>query len=684
MGIHGRRNGFCRFGFSLKPPLYSHLLETLKMFSNQTIRTKINGASLMIAFLFAIIGVSAITASRVNNQQLSGIEADIRRIDDVAKPLTRAALNMQLDVTEIQQFLTDISATRGLDGLDDGIVEADKNAALFREHIAIAIAFAEQTGDVELKSALRATTSEFDPYLAMGKKMSAAYVANGTAAGNPMMREFDGQADRLRASLDRVVKAADELSALSGREAERSIKALAGAVNSELYLTLFMGLLAIVLTTAVALTMRNSVSQPIHSLAYSMSEIASGKMDSIIPRKTAQDEIGEMARAVEVFRKDAIERLRLTREAQILSEFNDWLQSAKSESELYDMIADVMGRLIPYSIGSLYIYANSRDVLECAKAWNGDQIVETMHPDDCWGLRRGRTYVHTHSENEIRFHCSHAASNTTGEYCCIPILAHGETVGLLHLERKAINSIEDAAAKFTFAEERRMGLACAEQISLAIANIKLREQLRDQSIRDSLTGLYNRRYMMETCQREFARARRTGQTVSLLSLDVDHFKKFNDNHGHDAGDAVLRVVGECLRTSFREDDVPCRFGGEEFVVVLPGATSHDAEIRADELRKRIESLIVRYADGNLPRITMSIGVASFPNVGENPMAVLKAADEALYAAKAAGRNCVQVNHGLAGPVHSDGELPHHHNTGIRTDCCGHTHPQPDVLESFAA
>lgn len=195
------------------------------------------------------------------------------------------------------------------------------------------------------------------------------------------------------------------------------------------------------------------------------------------------------------------------------------------------------------------------------------------------------------------------------------------------------------------AEQRRLGLVCAEQISLAIANVKLRDQLRDQSIRDAVTGMFNRRYMLETCRREFARATRARQSVSILSIDVDHFKKFNDNHGHDAGDTVLRAVADCMKNSFREDDVACRFGGEEFVVLLPGATQEMAVQKAEDLRRKVEAVTVRYLDGTLPRITISIGVAAFPNAGDNPQAVLKVADEALYQAKADGRNRVHLSSG---------------------------------------
>jgi diguanylate cyclase (GGDEF)-like protein len=194
-----------------------------------------------------------------------------------------------------------------------------------------------------------------------------------------------------------------------------------------------------------------------------------------------------------------------------------------------------------------------------------------------------------------------------------------------------------------------LGLICAEQISLAIANVKLRDQLRDQSIRDPLTSLFNRRYLMETCRREFSRAARTNQCVSVLSIDVDHFKKFNDNHGHDAGDTVLRAVGQCLQENFREEDVPCRFGGEEFVVILPGTNPEEGIRKAESLRAKVEALVVRYLDGNLPRITISVGVAAFPRSGATPQEVLKIADEALYRAKEEGRNRVQSAPSLVAP-----------------------------------
>lgn len=380
------------------------------------------------------------------------------------------------------------------------------------------------------------------------------------------------------------------------------------------------------------------VVSPLTKLTGALERFANGDYHAMVP-SSRKDEIGQMARALSGFSKEAIERNRMDRETRVLSELNEWLQSAKSEAELYQMIADFLSKFIPDCSGTIYIYANSRDILECMKMWNGSNATASMHPDDCWGLRRGRTY--THGQSEVDFDCPHVGPGVAIDYCCIPILAHGETVGLLHLEYQSKSDAK--SGKTAILEQRRLGLAAVEHISMAIANVKLREQLRDQSIRDTLTGLYNRRYMLETCRREFQRAARANQPVTMLSIDVDHFKTFNDNHGHDAGDTVLRAVGEALISTFRGDDVPCRFGGEEFVVLLPNASASIGQRKAEELRAKIERVTVRYADGDLPRITISVGVATYPNAGSAPLEVLKVADTALYEAKRKGRNRVEMS-----------------------------------------
>ncbi len=404
-----------------------------------------------------------------------------------------------------------------------------------------------------------------------------------------------------------------------------------------------LGTLAAVATLALwagFVVIRRSLLRPLLRLRGRILQLATGDYAAAFEWRQGAAEIGDMARAVEMFRIELIDRQRLNRETKLLSALNVWLQSCSSLHELYDMIAAFLAKLLPTCPGSLFIYANSRDVLESAKAWNGGRIVPTMQPEDCWALRRGRAY--TYGEEEIAFVCTHVGADHAERYSCIPILAHGETIGLFHLEFPDGERTGDAAADDALmAEQRRLAIACAEQISLAIANVKLRDRLRDQSIRDPLTGLYNRRYLLETCRREFARAVRTKSSVGMLSLDIDNFKKFNDDYGHEAGDLVLREVGNSLETMFRTEDLSCRFGGDEFVVVLPGADTVAAVGRAENLRSRIEALTVRYLDQDLPRITISVGVAAFPGAGDTPEATLKAADDALYRAKAHGRNRVE-------------------------------------------
>ena len=209
-------------------------------------------------------------------------------------------------------------------------------------------------------------------------------------------------------------------------------------------------------------------------------------------------------------------------------------------------------------------------------------------------------------------------------YVCIPILAHGETVGLMTLTRKAATSQE------AFETQRRIAQTCAEQVSLAIANVRMRDELHHQAVRDPLTGLFNRRHMLDALRRMIDQRHPGG--VALVSIDVDHFKRFNDNHGHDAGDMVLRAVAEVLARHAGEEGIACRTGGEELMIVLPGLGVGRRAARR-EVRRDVAALAVRYGDSILPRVTISIGVAAHPEHGTMPQEVIRAADDALYAAK---------------------------------------------------
>lgn len=228
--------------------------------------------------------------------------------------------------------------------------------------------------------------------------------------------------------------------------------------------------------------------------------------------------------------------------------------------------------------------------------------------------------------------CVHA-EGVNYSYVCIPIIAQGETLGILHFQATADHPQlreSDLSLKNTF----------AEQIGLSIANIRLREALRSQSIIDALTGLFNRRYLEEILDREVRRATRSEQPVGVMMLDLDHFKNFNDTYGHEAGDVVLRETAAFLKRSVRAEDIVCRFGGEEFVVILPLADATNTQSRAERIRSKLHELTVLHEGKSLGAVTMSVGVAALPAHGHSCKALLDAADAALYRAKREGRDRV--------------------------------------------
>jgi diguanylate cyclase (GGDEF)-like protein len=217
---------------------------------------------------------------------------------------------------------------------------------------------------------------------------------------------------------------------------------------------------------------------------------------------------------------------------------------------------------------------------------------------------------------------------------CIPTIAQGETLGLLSLWAESPDYLDET--------KRQLARTVAEQLALAVANLRLQEKLQHQSMRDGLTGLYNRRYMEEALEQNIQRARRHGQSLGAIMLDVDRFKRFNDTFGHEAGDLVLQAVAQVLQDNVRGSDIACRYGGEELMAILPEASLDETFHCATEIRIAISQLQLSHRGKPLDRITASFGVATFPEFGFSGGAVIQAADAALYRAKAAGRNCVVI------------------------------------------
>lgn len=301
------------------------------------------------------------------------------------------------------------------------------------------------------------------------------------------------------------------------------------------------------------------------------------------------------------------------------------MQAARTDDELAQVIRVFVPRVLPGISGALYAHNNSRNLLMPIASWGDCEAQpDGFAPDHCWALRRGQSHFVEAPGSDIV--CSHV-HDEAGVYHCEPLLASGEVIGTLYLE-----GVVDAESHFRLA-------VLSENIASALVNHRLQRGLREQTIRDPLTGLFNRRYMEETLTMEIARARRTDAPLSLVMCDVDHFKRFNDDFGHDAGDVVLKAVANEMRNRFREGDVVCRYGGEEFTIIAPGTTAEALAARVEVVRQAITEISLRHGGRTLGSTSMSFGIATWtPNMDKNGAMLAQIADAALYRAKREGRN----------------------------------------------
>jgi diguanylate cyclase (GGDEF)-like protein/PAS domain S-box-containing protein len=328
--------------------------------------------------------------------------------------------------------------------------------------------------------------------------------------------------------------------------------------------------------------------------------------------------------------------------ATMLAKMGELLQSAVSRDEVIAIALGFAPKIFPSKRGSIILLNSCRTLAEVAGSWDDCLLPGTeFEAAECWASRTGHPHLVEFDDATAR--CLHA-KGVQNSYLCIPVLAQGETLGILHLQAKEDRRHLDPS-------ELSFSTTFAGQIGLSIANINLRDALRTQSLKDALTGLHNRRYLEETLEREIRRATRSKQNLGVIMIDLDHFKKFNDAFGHDAGDAVLRETGLSLTKSVRAEDFICRFGGEEFVVILPTASLEATQARAENLRLNIRELTILYQGKSMGMITISAGVAVFPDHGATPKDIITAADAALYEAKRNGRDQVAV-----AATHSSGEI----------------------------
>lgn len=351
-------------------------------------------------------------------------------------------------------------------------------------------------------------------------------------------------------------------------------------------------------------------------------------------RRRSQTKI-ELREANEALKKTLERFEQRDREMAVLNEFSRHLQTCSHADEIHSTVAQFSQQLFAGAGGALYLAGSAGAVIETQRSWGTLSLQKNViAPDDCWALRLCK--AHCVAGPDAGLQCSHVIESPPAGYTCMPLLSHGEILGMLHLQTPA----SQAGGTPSAAPSLERAQDFAERAALALANLALRETLRVQSIRDALTGLYNRRFLEETLTMEEQRAQRSGSPIGVAMIDIDHFKIFNDRFGHPAGDALLRELGSCLRAQVREGDTACRYGGEEFTLILPGATVDIAQQRAEVLRARVAQLAVEYQGCTLGPVTLSIGVASYPQHGASWREVLTSADHALYRAKRDGRNRV--------------------------------------------
>lgn len=424
-----------------------------------------------------------------------------------------------------------------------------------------------------------------------------------------------------------------ELVARAIAEKERVHAELAAQARSRMQwvdrLSIILPVAGVGLGLALLLLMQLDTIRSIRKLRVGVRRIEEGDLAFRVddPRSDELGSLGvgfnRMARQLELSKHDS----------ELLESLQSMLISSNSESEAYSATVRALEKLLPRLSGALYVLAASRDFAELAVCWgNNEASAERFHPDDCRALRMGR--IHHVSNDSAELFCGHVNERALTSSVCIPLVTRDDVLGTLFLatplgEQQEIGSYEKAVAT-----------TVGERLALALSNLRLTEKLRRESVRDPLTGLFNRRYLEETLDREMARAERAGKTISIISLDVDHFKHFNDSFGHDAGDRVLKELAAKMVSAVRSGDIACRFGGEEFILVLPDADGHIACQRAEELRRQVENLELRYAGKSLGSLTISLGVAVFPVQAGNREELMCLADDALYAAKRQGRNRV--------------------------------------------
>jgi diguanylate cyclase (GGDEF)-like protein/PAS domain S-box-containing protein len=350
----------------------------------------------------------------------------------------------------------------------------------------------------------------------------------------------------------------------------------------------------------------------------------------ISERKSTEEALQEANRKLEAWVHELEQR---AREMTLLNEMGDILRACFTKEEVYAVITRVAREIFPQLGGALFVIGPMRNIVESVAEWGDVSHLETTFtPDECWGLRRGR--VHLVEDTSIGLLCKHLHPELPSGYLCVPMMAQSEAVGVLYLTIP--EGIQMPEAK------QRVALAMAEHVGMALSNLRLHERLRSQSIRDQLTGLFNRSFMEESLELELRRASRSRLPLSVIMLELDNFATINENYGLDVGDSILSRTGMLLQANVRKGDIACRYGTQTYVILLPQGNYETGRQRAETLCNLARNLEVKYQGAQVGHISASIGLAVFPGHGQTVEALIRSAEAALNRAKTSGGDCIVV------------------------------------------
>lgn len=438
---------------------------------------------------------------------------------------------------------------------------------------------------------------------------------------------YEQELERAQTQIDRFRQILDKRVIASVREATKKSKALRTASE------VMVGLTALLFLFVLGFILKRRVLRPVVRLSDVVHRLASQDFAVETPNFNQIDEIGDMAQAIRIFRENGLARQRLEKERdadwairELLARMTQRLQGCENFDDVINVAELFAPNIAPGIAGRLYVFDRDPWQMRCVAQWlSPADDKATFHPDACWAVRRGQSHPPVNGEPDVA--CYHLPASQAENALCVPLIAQGEAIGLLSFQ----NITPENAPARAYLE------LMAEALGLALANQRLRDALLEKALFDPLTGLRNRHHLEDTLHTQMTQAMRNGEPLSCMMIDIDHFKSINDRFGHEAGDQVIKNVATIVQRATHDGGLAFRYGGEEFLVLLPGAGEAEAHACAQKIYNGVHALSLRYGLTEIGPVDVSIGIASYPEHAQSDN-LLRAADVALYRAKELGRS----------------------------------------------